>query len=43
MPKRRVLVTDFLQEPLDIEREILGDLPTSKRLELARPAICTVG
>ncbi len=26
MPKRRVLVTDFLQEPLDIEREILGDL-----------------
>lgn len=26
MNKARVLVTDFLEEPLDIEREILGDL-----------------
>lgn len=33
MNKARVLVTDFLQEPLDIEREILGDLAEVIALE----------
>ena len=33
MNKARVLVTDFLEEPLDIEREILGDIAEVQALK----------
>ncbi len=32
-PKYKILITDFISEPLDIEREILGDLATISALD----------